>query len=265
MKDATMVSYDDPKLVLFASTSSDLVSQTIRKNKIWEQDITSNIIFALSYMNKKNGENVTFVDIGANIGWFSFYVTSSLLPFVHTYSFEAMPRNILFLRNSLCANERLQNSITINGYGLSNQERYCRIFSHERNTQNGVVHCNDIAPESNEMIYRGNVHLLPLDNVFNTPISVIKMDVEGFEPGVLEGAKMLLSKRMVSFLVMEFDPILIRNAGFNVTDLLESLLEYSFKLSLKGFQGPWYTRHEIMYGLAKDILPSNIFLRLDGV
>jgi len=180
MKDATMVSYDDHELVLFASTSSDLVSQTIRKNKIWEQDITSNIIFALSYMNKKNGENVTFVDIGANIGWFSFYVTSSLLPFVHTYSFEAMPRNILFLRNSLCANERLQNSITINGYGLSNQERYCRIFSHERNTQNGVVHCNDIAPESNEMIYRGNVHLLPLDNVFNTPISVIKMDVEGF-------------------------------------------------------------------------------------
>ena len=70
---------------------------------------------------------------------------------------------------------------------------------------------------------------------------------------------------MVSFLVMEFDPILIRNAGFNVTDLLESLLEYSFKLSLKGFQGPWYTRPEIMYGLAKDILPSNIFLRLDGV
>jgi hypothetical protein len=73
--------------------------------------------------------------------------------------------------------------------------------------------------------------MVSLDDYFQDlkgDIALIKMDVQGSEPLVLDGMKNLIKK--VKVLIFEFWPLGIKAAGFEPFSLIERLISNNFKL-----------------------------------
>lgn len=71
----------------------------------------------------------------------------------------------------------------------------------------------------------------------------MKLDVEGHEQDVLQGATSLLSKHRVWFILAEANRDIIGMEGaYKTLALLRSL---GYRVSTKGFKGPWVTDAQV--------------------
>jgi hypothetical protein len=74
-------------------------------------------------------------------------------------------------------------------------------------------------------------------------MQVMKMDVEGHELKVLQGATNLLTKHKVSFIIAEANRDIIGlEAAYEVQTFLRNL---GYRVSTKGFKGPWVTDAQV--------------------
>jgi FkbM family methyltransferase len=135
-----------------------------------------------------NESDPLFVDVGANIGWFSFNLAAKG---IRTIAFEAMHLNSLLIRSTMCANGEMLNRMTLINTGLSNTKSKCYIGSIANNLGDRTVLCNASNSSSNYII-RETIHLDKIDEYLSERIYLLKMDVEGYEMKVLQGAKQLL-------------------------------------------------------------------------
>lgn len=123
------------------------------------------------------------IDIGAHIGWY----TVGLAPNCnHLYAFECSPKSF----NYLCANIVLNNldyKVTKYNCALSNEEGITPYYIRDPKDGGG----NGISRFDIDDIYNSKCIDVPkktLDSFNLTNINFIKMDVEGHEKLVLEGA-----------------------------------------------------------------------------
>lgn len=71
----------------------------------------------------------------------------------------------------------------------------------------------------------------------------MKVDVEGHELRVLQGATNLLTKHRVWFIIAEANRDIVGEEGaYKVLTLLRSL---GYRVSTKGFRGPWVTDAQV--------------------
>ena len=75
----------------------------------------------------------------ANLGYFSMLGASRGY---EVTSFEAMEKNFLILRVSLCANPTLEERITLHNVGLSDKPAKCFIVSSDKNIGDGIIRCD---------------------------------------------------------------------------------------------------------------------------
>lgn len=105
-------------------------------------------------------------------------------------------------------------------------------------------------------------------------IDVLKVDVEGYELGVLRGAEQLLSEGRVRIIMMEFHPGMLGTSGTDPQGLLEFLQHYcflchSFKidrpLNFESFVGRYYESAKMLplqgLGELEDIVCENLWWR----
>ena len=80
----------------------DSVSYHIFASNRWEIANTRAIITQLKNLQKNNpNKTVFFMDVGANIGWFTFAVASTG---THVIAFEPFSNNIKAIKSSMCSN-----------------------------------------------------------------------------------------------------------------------------------------------------------------
>ncbi len=122
-----------------------------------------------------------FVDIGAHIGSYTFSCAKKA---VHTYAFECSPRTFCYL----CANialHGLEYKVTPHSCALGNRSgEISYVVRSEDGGGNGV---KPLASDNGAM-QRVTVQMRTLDSFGISNIGCIKIDVEGFEKEVLEGA-----------------------------------------------------------------------------
>lgn len=144
------------------------------------QDRQSDEVFFRRYLKERD----TVVDVGANIGDLALTAASVVGPGGRVYGLEAHPRTYGFLRKNVALN----NCPNITLFNLALGERESEVcFSSLRGDDQNHVSKNG----------RGiSVRMVRLDDlpILEPHIQLLKIDVEGYEKFVLEGAPRTLER-----------------------------------------------------------------------
>lgn len=131
-------------------------------------------------------KGMTFVDIGANIGFFSIYAARAVGQKGKVICFEPSSENCRLIMISALKN-KLQN-ITVFPLALGHELGYA-LFTNHIGSNGGLI------SKSLDSLFTPNCTVVPLarlDDIIHEPIDMLKMDVEGAEGLVLEGAKRVI-------------------------------------------------------------------------
>jgi FkbM family methyltransferase len=184
-----------------------------------------------------------FLDIGANIGIHSLSVAK--MPDAQIYSFEPID----FIREKLQKNIALNNYANINivPVALSNENKVIKTNFSAQSTNQGTFSMQHEAEGDNEITCIIGDEYVAQHNIY--PISVIKIDVEGFEFAVLTGlTQTITSQKPVIFFEYDYNYISRGgNTAADYEDLFFNTLHYKLFviekftlipcLSLKGLTG----------------------------
>jgi FkbM family methyltransferase len=131
-----------------------------------------------------------FLDIGANVGFYSVLASCIVGELGQVHSFEPSPRNVSFLTRHIELN-RLSN-VHIHAVALSDGPDRQMSFAASANpcsghltANHGAVDCIPVRVTSLDSLWRRSAYAAP---------SVIKIDVEGAELNVLQGGRQLLAE-----------------------------------------------------------------------
>ena len=178
-------------------------------------------------ITKRLGEGMVFLDIGANIGYFSMLAARLVGPTGQVFSFEASQKNAILI--FLSSRRNHFHNVQLFPFALANSRGTWLYDSHGSNG-NLVPFTGDLAVTPGRTL----VYAMTLDDLLSgqNRVDVIKIDIEGAEYMALEGGRELLGRcRPVIF--SEFSPVALQHisgkSGREYLDLLQSL-GYEFSL-----------------------------------
>lgn len=203
--------------------------------KLYSDSILSKFIFddfetdEIKFLNKYLSEGDIFLDIGANIGLFSLHASKRVGSEGMVYAFEPATKTY----------GRLVDNIRINGIGnvkpirigLSNEDDILElnVSTNGHEAWNTFVSSND-----SKFSLKEEVQVRSLDNfileqgIDISRISLIKLDVEGFEINVLKGSTSLLKTLDAPAFMVEFTDENAVNAGNCCHELYKYLLPFGY-------------------------------------
>lgn len=120
----------------------DIVSNDILWKGAWDINKVEQIEAGMNKYRMHNNlttSQTVFLDVGANIGWFSLVIAALGYSVV---AVEPMQANVRMLRSSLCENEKvLRGSVTLLPLGLGERPAKCISMSTADNQGDGVTSC----------------------------------------------------------------------------------------------------------------------------
>lgn len=174
-----------------------------------------------------SADDIVF-DIGANIGWYTTHIAKSV-PSGHCHAFEPMPRTFGRLRKN-CALNDLSN-VTFNQLALGEEEGVVSLHSFE-NLGHGH---NSLSTLGRTDFTSWQVPMTTLDHYLVerniTRVDLVKMDVEGAEMGVVQGARSLFELPSPPIWIIEMNVETAASFGHAPHDLLKRISdqgEYTF-------------------------------------
>jgi len=169
---------------------------------------------------------MTFVDVGAHIGYYSLLSSRKVGPTGRVFAFEPDPRNYALLTANISANN-CTNVVSVQK-AVADYTGKGRLFLSTSSVSHSLYKDNSV-PISSII----EVDVVSLDDYFRqlgwpSVVNVIKMDIEGAEIPALRGMKELSSRNPSLKLILEFRPRRILAAGYTVEDLFCVLTELGF-------------------------------------
>lgn len=181
-----------------------------------------NEILQLLQSDNLNFKFDTLIDIGANIGNHSVYLSKY---FKNVIAFEPNPFTFQFLK----LNTNLYSNIKINNFGLSSSEDSVFLSEDKRNLGGSQIY-NDKNDIPSSLVTR-EISLKKLDNL-NIDAAIdgvlIKLDVEGHEIHVLNGSKNFINKYKPVICFEQHEEDFINSSSATINFLSE--LNYNFYL-----------------------------------
>lgn len=162
-----------------------------------------------------------FVDVGANIGYHSLFISALLNEQCVVHSFEPQKDIYNQFKKSIVVNGF--SNINLHNYGLANEDHDREIVIRDENIGSSSL-LADISTNPLVISGRESVTLKKMDDVLKKErhISFIKIDVEGFEYEVLKGAENILRQHK-PVILFEYSPFLYKSIN---EDLPYKILSY---------------------------------------
>ena len=249
---------------MFVYRKGDYVSDCIIDQKAWEVDETSKILKTLNYYSiKKNIKNndIYIIDIGANIGWYSFIFGKYGYNII---SFEPSKINNYILKKNFCLNKEI--NVTIINKGLYNEEKKCSLYNHINNEGNGILKCENNQNLTNSFIKTGEIILTKLSNylpfLINKDLVLIKMDIEGGERKAIDGGIELITKYHIPFIFLEFTPNYLKRLNSDPKEFLQLFADNGYKISADNFFNNYISVNDI---IEKNISQINLYLAYSNI
>lgn len=160
---------------------------------------------------KKDG---VVIDAGANMGVFSIMVAANY-PNVIIYAFEPVPATFEILRE----NTKYYPNIKIFNCGLGEKEKTASLVMTGHSSSCYITE----NPTDKEYI---TMDIKTVDD-FNLPVSFIKMDTEGYEANIIEGASETIKKYKPTFVMSAYHK---PNDEKTLPALLHNIIPYDCEL-----------------------------------
>jgi FkbM family methyltransferase len=197
---------------------NDYIGRSILDSKIFEPHVTSVIRRIL-----KEGD--VFLDIGANIGYFTMLASSLVKANGKVIAFEPNPQNLQLIYSSLIQSH-VQN-VAVYPYAVSDVAAILRFTTVGSN--GGVV-----TEKSKGTRHHLLVPAVVLDEILKNELKIdlIKIDIEAHEPSAIKGMEGMISKLRPK-IITEFFPwaMQINNLEPPVA-YLEQLIAFGYGLSV---------------------------------
>jgi len=160
----------------------------------------------------------TFLDIGAHIGYYSLLAASLVGTSGQVFSFEPNADNLLQLKENIMLNQYA--SVQIFPFAVGDENKEVNFFENQDNDGGHAlwdVGKHDFNIKSRENSQTFTVQMKTLDSLFSESkidsLKLIKMDVEGCEAMVLEGATQLLKTHQYPFVISEINRFALSEMG----------------------------------------------------
>lgn len=248
---------------LYVYSSGDYMSESIVRTGAWELPNSEAILKLIEEYLKKKGitevDDLTVLDLGANIGWFTFLFG---LKGYQVVSFEPAVENVYILRKNLCLNPTAK--VLLVNVGLGDVERSCKSYTDDHAFSNRWVYCNLTAPP--ERTYRGDVTITRLDNFAGlfTNIVFLKCDIEGYEAMAVSGGRKIFIESHIPFIEMEFVWDRLVERGAQPGEFLKEFVKTGYEIHVMSFAGPIIEGENLMMKASYPTDPDSVFLIYKG-
>jgi FkbM family methyltransferase len=169
---------------------------------------------------------MTFLDVGANVGYYSALALARIGPAGRVIAFEPDPETFEYLQRTIAANG--QDRATALNKGLADAPGTLRLYRNSSNRGDNRFYANDLADNSVE------VEVARADDVLASlgigKVDLIKIDVQGFEGKVLYGLERTIRNSHPLTILSEFWPWGLREAGSDPFEVLERLRGFGLQL-----------------------------------
>ena len=196
----------------------DYIGASIMSSRTYEPHVTKVI-------RRELNEGEIFLDLGANIGYFSMLASSIVKNKGKVLAFEPNPQNLQLMYESKVFNKC--SNLTIYPYAASDAANILRFTTVGSN--GGVV-----SEHSVDQKHYLLVQAVVIDEILRDEkrMDLIKMDIEAHEPAALRGMEKLL-RRLKPKLITEFHPWAMRlNNTEPPEDFLMALENLDYQLSV---------------------------------
>ncbi|MBX3396086.1 MAG: FkbM family methyltransferase [Phycisphaerae bacterium] len=214
------------------------VTVTTADGRRFEENVHEPWFFMLMMMSRRDPAETallsklidggdTVIDIGANYGWYATWLARLVGPTGQVHAFEPTPTTMALLRRN-CAENHFDDRIVFNPVGLSNAPGKATI--HVPRQHGGA----SLKPHYDEPTTLFEITLTTLDDYISRnaigKVRLIKIDVEGCELAVIQGAGKLLSTPHPPMWLMEVSRLTSKAFGYTSEELLESLMRYGYHI-----------------------------------
>ena len=195
--------------------TTDIIQRYIYFFGSWEPVFTT-------YLKRTLKPGDVFIDIGANIGYYTILASRLVGPSGHVFAIEASPSICARLRHHVALNAA--TNVTIVNAAIYRERTELPLYRHEATNIGATTVMADVAQRRDTEI-EAIVPAMPLAEA--VPVAdvqrarLIKIDVEGAEWPVLQGiADLLPQLSRETELVIEIDPEALRDQGTSTDEFL---------------------------------------------
>ena len=176
-------------------------------------------------LKKELKEGQTFLDLGANIGYYTLLAARQVGPNGRVFAFEPDTTNFSLLKKNIAQNGYPNARLVPKA--VSNRRGSTRLFRSETNRGDHRLYDSKDGRKSIQ------IRTLTLDGYFlkmDKTVHFIKMDIQGSEPAALAGMKTLVRANRRLKLVSEFWPGGMMRFGWEAKAYLLALQKLGFQL-----------------------------------
>ncbi|MGB2926375.1 MAG: FkbM family methyltransferase [Limnothrix sp.] len=234
---------------MILSLEDSAISRPILVKGKYEQDVTEVLVKYLK-------DDIKFLDIGANLGYYSLLVASQCSN-AKIYSFEPDQKNFHLFQTSVVYNQ-FQNSVCSYPLAVSDETKTIIISNLGNNGNFGARFTANSKQDLVDHIHGENpyfqeIQAVSLDSFLpNLDIDIVKIDIEGHEPFAIQGMMGLLTRNK-PIIFLEFAPSnLIQLGQINPRDFLKVFLELGYNFQVIVQQGEVVCYHTDLEQLMTD-------------
>ncbi len=185
----------------------------------------------IAFLTKACKPGMTVIDIGAHLGLMSVIIAKLVGPKGKVYAFEPTPGTFLILKKIIALN-KFNDIISPINKAASNFTGLVDFFIDENEGSNA----NSLVNRSDKNRTSQKTQVDTLDNIVTDlklqKLDLIKIDAEGSELDVLEGAKAVVLKYK-PIIVLAIHPPLIKNNNQKTEDIYDLILSFGYSINYR--------------------------------